>query len=169
MYLDKAKKRAEDLYRMTGRRPQPCTLEEVEELERWCGHRFPAAYREFLLWMGRSGGGLLGAFDCFSRNLKDLPTYAQELLEEDQFVGQLPENAFIFLMYLGFQFNFFYFNDGDDPPIYWYSEEIPTVVSFTLLYASFSEFLLTELEGHIRVYKAQAADKQAQLKRPKED
>src|SRR5260370_32840327 len=109
MYLEIAKKRAEDLYRLTGSRPHPCTLEEVEELERWSGHRFPEVYREFLLWMGRLGGGLLQGIACFYRDLKNLPSYAQELLEEDQFVGQLPENAFIFLLFEGFRFNFFYF------------------------------------------------------------
>lgn len=72
MYLDKAKKRAEDLYRLNSGQPYPCTIEEVEEIERWSGHRFPEAYREFLLWMGR-GGGFLQGFDCFYRHLKDLP------------------------------------------------------------------------------------------------
>jgi hypothetical protein len=150
MYLTKAKKRAEDFYLLTGRRPYPCTIEEVESLEQWSGHRFPEAYREFLLWMGHNGGGLLEGSDCFYHHLKVLPSYAQELLEEDQFVGNLPDKAFIFFMHQGYQFNFFYFDDGDDPPIYWYLEEIPTRTSFTQLYSSFSEFVLTELEGHIK-------------------
>ena len=41
MYLDKAKQQAKGLYPLTGWKPTPCTLEEVEELERWCGHHFP--------------------------------------------------------------------------------------------------------------------------------
>lgn len=150
MYLDKAKQQAEGLYPLTGWKPTPCTLEEVEELEQWCGHRLPEAYREFLLWMGRSGGGFLAGSDYFYRHLKDLPAAALELLAEDQFAGQLPANIFIFFMHQGFQFNFFYFDDGDDPPVYWYIEEIPTGVSFTRLYAHFSDFILTEIEGHIK-------------------
>ena len=150
MYLDKAKQQAKGLYPLTGWKPTPCTLEEVEELERWCGHRFPEAYREFLLWMGRSGGGFLAGSDCFYRHLKDLPAAALELLAEDQFTGQLPANIFIFFMHQGYQFNFFYFDDGDDPPVYWYIEEIPTRVAFTQLYAHFSDFILTEIEGHIK-------------------
>lgn len=125
MYLARAKKRAEDLYPLTGWRPTPCTLEEVEDLERWSRHRFPEAYREVLLWMGRGGGGLLGGSDCFYRHLKDRPSFAQELLEEDQFADKIPDNTFIFFMHQGYQFNFFYFDDGDDPPVSWYIEEMP--------------------------------------------
>jgi hypothetical protein len=107
MYLARAKARAEDLYRLTGGRPTPCTIEEVKDLEQWSGHRFPEAYRELLLWMGRDGGGLLQGSDCFYRHLKDLPSSAQELLEEDQFVGSFPEKAFIIFIHQGYQFNFF--------------------------------------------------------------
>jgi hypothetical protein len=151
MYLEKAKKRAEDFYRLAGSQPTPCTREEVEELELLNGHRFPEAYREFLLWMGRGGGGFLQGSDCFYRDLKHLSSFAQELLEEDQFANQLPENVFVFYMHQGYQFNFFYFDDGADPPVYWYLEEIPTRTSFTQLYSSFSEFILTEIEGHIKL------------------
>jgi hypothetical protein len=154
MYLARAKARAEDLYRLNGGQPTPCTIEEVEDLERWSGHRFPEAYREFLLWMGRSGGGFLRGSDCFYRHLKDLPSFAQELLEEGQFADNIPEHTFIFYMHQGYQFNFFYFDDGDDPPIYWYLEEIPVKARFLQLYAHFSEFILTEVEGHIRVVES---------------
>jgi SMI1-KNR4 cell-wall len=151
MYLDKAKKRAEDFYRLAGTRPLPCKIEEIEELERWIGHRFPEAYREFLLWMGRGGGGFLQGSDCFYRHLKDIQLAAQELLKEDLFPGKLPDSVFVFFMHQGYQFNFFYFDDNNDPPIYWYLEEVPTKTSFTQLYPCFSEFILTELEGHIKL------------------
>jgi hypothetical protein len=151
VYLEKAKKRAEDFYRLTGTHPYPCAIEEVEELECWSGHRLPEAYREFLLWMGKGGGGFLQGSDCFYRDLKDLPSAVLELLEEDQFVGKLPENVFVFFLHQGYQFNFFYFDDGDDPPIYWYLEEIPARASFVQLYSCFSEFILAELETHIQL------------------
>ena len=151
MYLARAKARAEDLFRLKGGQPTPCTIEEVDELERWIGHRFPEAYREFLLWMGCDGGFFLQGSDCFYRHLRDLPSFAQELLEEDQFADKIPESTFIFFMHQGYQFSFFSFDDGDDPPVYWYLEEIPVRTRFLQLYAHFSEFILTELEGHIRI------------------
>jgi hypothetical protein len=84
MYLEKTQQRARDLYRLTGKQPVPCTISEVEELEQWIGHSLPEAYREFLLWMGHAGGGLLEGSDCFSQHVRDLPSLARDLLEEDQ-------------------------------------------------------------------------------------
>jgi len=37
--------------------PQPCTEEEVRALEEKLGQSLPAAYREFLLWMGHGAKG----------------------------------------------------------------------------------------------------------------
>jgi hypothetical protein len=150
-HLEKAKKRAERLYRLTSRQVIPCTLEEIEELEQWRGQRFPEVYREFLLWMGRSGGDFLAGSDCFYANLKNLQSDAQELLEEDKFSGKLPDNAFVFFMHQGYQFGFFYLDDKADPAVYWYLEEIPVRTSFSQCYPHFSDFVLKEMEEHIKI------------------
>jgi SMI1-KNR4 cell-wall len=154
MYLEKAKQQAEEFYHLTSRQVIPCTLEEIEELERWRGHRFPEVYREFLLWMGHSGGDFLAGSDCFYTSLKDLQSAAQELLEEDTFPGRLPDNAFVFFMHQGYQFDFFYLNDEVDPPVHWYLEEIPVRTSFSQLCPHFSDFVLKEMEGHIKIQES---------------
>lgn len=151
MYLEKAKYREEDMHRVGDSQFISCTVEEVEEIETWLGHRLPEAYREFLLWMGHSGGGFLRGSDCFYYDLKSLWDNAQELLKEDNFPGELPENIFVFFMHQGYQFNFFYLDGDDDPPVFCYLEEEPVKTSFFQIYPRFSDFILTEIEGHIRI------------------
>lgn len=150
--------RQKDLLRIGYRQPIPCTLQEVEELEQWLGHRLPKAYREFLLWMGHSGGGVLAGTNCFYEDLKRIQTSAKELLEENHYSGELPKDAFVFYMHQGYQFNFFHLEEGDDPPVYFYVEENPTRIFFEKIYQKFSIFVLTEVEGHIAVKKRMNAD-----------
>ncbi|MEO7019177.1 MAG: SMI1/KNR4 family protein [Ktedonobacteraceae bacterium] len=157
MYLEKARARETDLYRVGCGRMVPCTLGEVAQLEQQIGHALPAAYREFLLWMGRSGGGFLTGSDCFYRSLADIQEGAKELLQEDHFSGTLPDNAFVFFMHQGYQFNFFLLNEGDDPPVYLYFEEIPTSTSFALICPCFSDFILTEIDGYVKLKESMKA------------
>lgn len=153
MYLEKVKQQAEICLRFDPRPFIPCTLEEIEGIEQNIKHLLPGTYREFLLWMGRSGGGFLRGSDCFYKHLGDIQIWARELLEEDHFPGEIPENAFVFFMHQGYQFNFFSLNEGDNPPIYYYLEESPTRTSFLQIYPHFSDFLLTEMNGHLRLAK----------------
>jgi hypothetical protein len=123
VYLDKIQAKGEELRRAGFEVFVGCTEEEVAELEQWRGCRFPLAYREFLLWMGHWGGGLLMGSDCFYEQLKDIQIWAAELLQEDQYTETLPEDAFVFLMHQGYQFFFFRMQESDDPAVYYYLEE----------------------------------------------
>ncbi|GCE23201.1 SMI1/KNR4 family protein [Dictyobacter kobayashii] len=149
MYLDHVIKRATSVPYFSPNEFIPCTIDEVLALEQFLGSPLPRAYREFLLWMGHSGGKFLQGTDCFYSDLFLIQEGAKELLEEDKFSGQLPENAFVFYMHQGYQFQFFLLNE-EDPPVYFYLEERPIRTSFVKLYSSFSEFLSIELEGHIK-------------------
>lgn len=151
MYLERVQQRHLVLQGLGYGKPIPCTGGEVQELEKALGHRLPEAYRAFLFWMGHSGGGFLRGSDCFYEQLRDIQIFAKELLEEDQFGGVLPEEAFVFFMHQGYQFNFFCFNEGEDPPVYVYREEIPVQTTFSRLYPTVSDFLVTEMEGHIQL------------------
>lgn len=143
MYLDKAKMKEVALHQAGFETLVPCTEDEIAVLEHWIKRPFPQAYREFLLWMGYWGGGLFVGSNCFYNDLRDIQEWARALLEEDRYPGELPEDAFVFFMHQGYQFYFFRFSEGEDPPIYYYLEdhEKPEQSTVNRTYAHFSAFL----------------------------
>jgi hypothetical protein len=152
MYLDKAKEKEGNLHQTGIAQFIPCTEEQVASLEDWYGHALPRAYREFLFWMGSWGGGFLIGSHCFYGELKDIQTWAKDLLREDEYPGTLPEDAFVFWMHQGYQFYFFRCHEGEDPPVYYYLESLenePLQASFILKFAHFSDFLLTAIEDSL--------------------
>lgn len=133
-YLNSVKKQLHrstiDFSKMVG-----CTEMEIHRLEKrfvigaWKENmRFPPAYKEFLLWMGKHGGGFMKGTDCFYTSLGKNNDYAQELLEENKFPQKLPYDAFVFSMHQGYIFHFFrtvFFRkeeERNDPPVYVYVE-----------------------------------------------
>ncbi|HHH27592.1 MAG TPA: SMI1/KNR4 family protein [Polyangiaceae bacterium] len=53
--------------------PRGCSTEEVDALEKQVGHPLPAAYREFLLWMGKDKEGVFRGSDWFVNTLRATP------------------------------------------------------------------------------------------------
>lgn len=153
MYLDHAKTLVEQLCIAKPDEVHPCTADEVAQLERRIGRSLPAAYREFLLWMGRGAARLLVGTDFFYDDIKKIEHYresAQELLDENGIRTPIPEDAFIFYMHQGYQFMYFRLTEGDNPPIYYYGEG-EGYSNFRTLNPSFSDFLETEIKGHARL------------------
>lgn len=128
----------------------PCTHQEVRLIEKEIGASIPEAYKEFLLWIGHGAGGFLRGSDCFYKHLPELPTAATELLQENNFQQPLPRDAFVFFMHQGYQFNFFKFSEGENPPIYFYGEW-KGLSSFEKIYPSYSDFLLTEIQDYAKM------------------
>lgn len=153
MYLKEVKKQAEIFFRLDPRPIVPCTLEEVKKLEQSIKHPLPDAYREFLLWMGRSGGGFLVGSDCFYDQLREIQIWAKELLDEDHFSQEMPKDTFVFFMHGGYEFDFFYVNGESDPPVYFYHEGTSDKTSFRQLSPRLSDLLLAEMNEHIRLAK----------------
>jgi hypothetical protein len=122
MYLDTVKARFRSLNVLRRQKVVPCTEKEVRRLEKTLGFPLPAAYREFLRWMGHGAGNFLRGTDCFYKCLPLLQGWATELLEENENPVVLPEDAFVFGMHQGYQFVFLRRSDGDNPPIYYYTE-----------------------------------------------
>ncbi len=150
MYLDKVKARLSELRIVHPDKIVPCTEEEVGILEGKIGRSLPAAYREFLLWMGRGTGGLFSGSECLYWDLLSLQKSAIELMQEDGFMEPLPEDAFVFLMHQGYQFNFFCTGEGNDPAVYYYLEE-QTKSSITTIYPHYSDFLLAAVEYNAKI------------------
>jgi len=127
-----------------------CSDDEIREIERQLKLSLPEAYKEFLRWMGKDGGPVLKGSDCFYKHLPHLRAWADELLEENNLSGILPENSFVFFMHQGYQFAFMYPEDSENPPIYYYNEmEYSADKGFTISYNSFTDFLVDEVENTI--------------------
>jgi hypothetical protein len=122
-----------------------CTEAEVAALEQRIGSALPAAYREFLLWMGHSGEHLLRGSDVFYDRLIDLQEWGPELLEENS-IPPMPDDAFVFYMHQGYQLAFFRLSEGDNPPAYYYGEG-EGLDRFRLDYARYSDFLVAVIES----------------------
>lgn len=167
MYLERAKRRLEEINEMKKRfkemgiegsdwgelrlnEPEPCTEDEVKALEEKLGRTLPEAYKEFLLWMGKGvgKGNLMAGEDFFVWNWEkeqEMLKLVRELFEEDEFPGELPEDAFVFLFHQGYSFLFFRLSEGDDPPVYlWIESE----TSFQKISEHFSDWLLERIELH---------------------
>ena len=84
------------------------------------------------------------------RKVADLKTAALELLiDESGF--RLPNNAFVFAMHQGWNFNFFLADSNvSDPPVLYYEEHAKSMVTVA---ESFSAFLTKELEYQINMEK----------------
>ena len=74
--------------------------------------------------------------DILLYNLND---WAKETLEENESQLKLKKDDYVFWMSQGVLFCFFSLNDGDDPPVYLFTEKDPN--KFIYISHSFSEFI----------------------------
>jgi hypothetical protein len=147
MYLDTVKQQLLERKLVSPDELLGCTPVEVRELQRRLGIVLPKAYEEFLLLMGHGAGAFLRGSDCFFAQVSALQTWAADLLKENGGAAPLPEDAWVFLMHQGYQFSFFRLSEGDNPPTYSYCEGTPHT-TFIKSHASFSDFLMTEVDIH---------------------
>lgn len=149
MYLDAVKAWFEAVDVEDSKQVKPCTEEEVRLLEKEVGFALPAAYKEFLLWMGHRAGKLLRGEDCFYEYILANQKGAVELLEENGNPEVLPEDALVFCMHQGYHFYFMHVSEGDNPRIYHYSE-VEDPPRFTVSYHNLDEFLRSSIEKHLK-------------------
>ncbi len=144
--LDKAKAYYRTHLQAQFGEPQGCSTAEVDELEQRIGYPLPAAYREFLLWMGKHKDGVFRGSEWFASDVAENTEYVGDLLRENG-VDWRPKGPILsFFCHQGYMIAWFDLPaNGDDPPCYFYSEgkgmDVPEQRE------RFSEFLLTELEG----------------------
>lgn len=100
----------------------PCSEEEINHIAK--GKRLPIAFVEFLQCMGRGTGGkkFMKGEDCYYEKLLWLTESARELLSENDSGLILSEDIFVFFMSQGCLFCFFKLDEGDNPPVYLFSE-----------------------------------------------
>lgn len=149
MYLDAVKAWFEAVDVEDSKQVKPCTEEEVRSLEKDLGLPLPAVYKEFLLWMGHRAGKLLRGSACFYECILAIQQGAIKLLEENGNPEVLPEDALVFCMHQGYLFYFMRVSEGDDPPIYFYSEAMKPR-QFILSHRNFAEFLRNEMEKRLK-------------------
>jgi hypothetical protein len=107
----------------------PASPEEVAALEKQLGVTFPAAYKAFLLILGRDGGSDFIGSDCTICQLPGLRAGAEDLLQRSGSQYTLPEKAFVFLMHQGYFFVYFLADQtSEDPPVFAYREGDPAPV-----------------------------------------
>lgn len=125
---------------------EPCTPEQISEIEQSFSVSLPATYKMFLSSMGLRAGTFMRGTDFYYRHLPKLRKYAEELLQEWDCSFSLSKTDFVFLCHQGNQFMCFDTTSGDDPPIYHYieSQNAPQKVN-----DSFSNWLKCRVEGQI--------------------
>ena len=111
--------------RRRGEGAKPATEEQMVQLQQFAGEKkLPQAYLEFMREMGNE---LYNSFmvgeSCFMNEIFDLKEGALELLEENESKLTLTDDDFVFWMSQGYMFGFFKLNEGDNPPVYFYSED----------------------------------------------
>jgi SMI1 / KNR4 family (SUKH-1) len=97
---------------------------KINEIELETGKKFPDVFREFL-FLGGNEANMIADMDngCFLENgdkyWQEMQQYCRDEMASE---GVQPEKDFWAFAALdgGEQFHFFYFDDGEDPPVYYY-------------------------------------------------
>ena len=130
--------------RRRGKASKPTTEEQMVQLQQFAGEKkLPQAYLEFMREMGNeSYNSFMVGHSCFMDEIFDLKEGALELLEENESKLTLADDDFVFWMSQGYMFTFFKLDEGDNPPVYFYSEDredqyFKIAHSFTEFYMNF--------------------------------
>jgi SMI1 / KNR4 family (SUKH-1) len=126
--------------------PRGCSEEEIREIERKFGHKLPAAYEEFLRWMGNDTNGVFRGSDWFAKDIVDNTNYVSELLATNGIAWHHRRPILSFFCHQGYMIAWFEFSpSNDDPPCHFFSEG--KNMSQPEQRETFSEFLENELAG----------------------
>lgn len=123
-----------------------CNKTEIAEVKEQWSQKLPLAYLEFLQTMGKEAGRLFVGSEIFYPECLELRESAVELLSEFDKEDVLPDDAIVFSMHQGYQFLFFKSSEGDDPPVYHYSEGKDY---FTKIRDSFSYYIYCSIQDHL--------------------
>ncbi|MBW3542608.1 MAG: SMI1/KNR4 family protein [Planctomycetes bacterium] len=132
------------------------TEAQIGALEVEIGRPLPETYRQFLRSMGHSAGPLFRGSDysLAQPHCLRLRPLAQRVIDRSASQYRLPENAFVFLVHHGYQFLFFKLGEGEDPPVYRFSDAEPSEMRIA---DSFSSFLQSRVASHERIAERKLA------------
>ena len=103
--------------------PRGCSERDVKILEQSLGRRLPAAYREYLLWMGNDKHGRLKGSDWFLSDVRENTAALPELLSENEISIDQLDDPFCFFMHQGYMAAWFDLSQtSDDPECFFFSE-----------------------------------------------
>jgi hypothetical protein len=121
-----------------------CSSLAINRIETFFGVNLPLAYKEFLHFMGKDGGAFMKGTSAFYDEIFSLREGLIDLLEDSDDSKKLPDNTFVFWSHQGYQYAFFYLNEGDNPPVYFYYENDGRK-EFEKKESSFTNFLEKQL------------------------
>lgn len=129
--------------RNRGERLKPLNWGQLIAVKEKFNTNLPKTYIRFLELMGRGAGSFMEGSSVFTDELFDLREGVEELIVIHK-LKPLPQNAFVFWMHQGYQAAFFETNDGDDPPVYFYTEG-HSMTEFSLLDKTLTDFFTRQL------------------------
>jgi hypothetical protein len=100
----------------------PCSQADISRLEEKLDSKLPAAYREFLLWVGR-GGGLFLQKQYRYDVLGEINSAARKILEAKLPDVKWPSKALVIALDMDESFYFISSNEGDDPRVFIFMDE----------------------------------------------
>jgi hypothetical protein len=151
MYLDHIKARFEQAPTPMFK-PQGVRIEQIRELEAMMGLRFPAAYTEFLLWMGANANLLLDYGNCDFNKLSVLTKNVEFALWSygtDDAELSLSKTDLVFWTDVNsYRFYLIEARDNDDPPVY-FADAQRLRMGFSQTHLRFSDFINEAVERKI--------------------
>jgi hypothetical protein len=124
-------------------RPIGAFKSDVVALEARIHTNLPAAYREYLLWMGADFNGVFRGSDCFVNHVEENHKGLVVLFKENDLVT-LSYCPIVFFMHQGYIACWFDASDqSDDPAVFCFSEA--TSASGIQAVGTFSDWLCSEL------------------------
>lgn len=134
-----------DYLKRKNERLKPCDIYEVKLIEEKYGIALPKVYKEFLLAMGKEAGNYMKGSTVFYKDILNIHGWTKELIFEND-LPSLPSDAFPFWMHQGYQAAYFKVTEGENPPVYYFTEG-KGYTDFILDTKSLIDFFLVELKN----------------------
>lgn len=147
-YLAESKALLENLDRYKSHETSGCSAEDISKLEAELGYKLPAAYIEFLTWMGSDFKGVFKGSDWFLCNVIENNELLPELLMDNNVEYSLEKHYLCFFSHQGYIAAWFNLPCQSQDPEVWYFTESGADIEPKIV-GTFSDFLHKVLLGLI--------------------